>query len=57
LGKLLFLTHEWFDSMYEDVAERGLAFTAIGIVTSDPASVASGLSPANRLQSRVIVRS
>src|SRR5690242_18852108 len=47
------VAHGWFDSMYEDVAEQGIAFTAIGIVTSDPASVESVLSWANRLQSRV----
>jgi hypothetical protein len=35
------------------VAEQGVAFTAIGIVTSDPASVESVLSWANRLQGRV----
>jgi hypothetical protein len=44
---------EWFDTMYEDVAEQGIAFTAIGIVTSDPASVESVLSWASRLQDRV----
>jgi hypothetical protein len=47
------VAHEWFDSMYEDVAEQGITFTAIGIVTSDPASVESVLSWANRLQGRV----
>ena len=39
--------------MYEDVAEQGIGFTAIGIVTSDPASVESVLSWAARLQGRV----
>jgi hypothetical protein len=47
------VAHEWFDTMYEDVAEQGVAFTAIGTVTSDPASVESVLSWANRLQDRV----
>ena len=47
------VAHEWFDTMYEDVAEQGIAFTAIGIITSDPASVESVLSWANRLQDRV----
>jgi hypothetical protein len=37
------VAHEWFDTMYEDVAEQGIAFTAVGIVTSDPASVESVL--------------
>ncbi len=47
------VAHEWFDTMYEDVAEQGIVFTAIGVITSDPASVESVLSWANRLQDRV----
>jgi hypothetical protein len=47
------VTHEWFDSMFDDVAATGVAFTAIGIVTPDPASVESILSWAARLQDRV----
>ena len=47
------VTHEWFDSMFEDVAATGVAFTAIGIVTPDPASVESILNWAARLQDRV----
>jgi len=47
------VTHEWFDSMFEDVTATGVAFTAIGIVTPDPASVESILSWAARLQDRV----
>lgn len=43
----------WFDSMFEDVAATGVRFTAIGIVTPDPASVESVLAWANRLQDRV----
>lgn len=43
----------WFDSMYEDVAATGVRFTALGIVTPDPASVESVLAWANRLQDRV----
>jgi MinD-like ATPase involved in chromosome partitioning or flagellar assembly len=43
----------WFDSMYEDVAATGIRFTAVGIVTPDPASVESVLTWANRLQDRV----
>jgi MinD-like ATPase involved in chromosome partitioning or flagellar assembly len=42
----------WFDSMYESVADL-LAFTAIGVVTSDPASVESLLNWAAQLQDRV----
>jgi MinD-like ATPase involved in chromosome partitioning or flagellar assembly len=43
----------WFDAMYEDVAATGVRFTAVGIVTPDPASVESVLAWANRLQDRV----
>ncbi len=43
----------WFDSMYEDVAATGVRFTAVGIVTPDPASVESVLAWASRLQDRV----
>ena len=44
---------DWFESVYEDVAATGVRFTAIGVVTSDPASVESILAWANRLQDRV----
>jgi MinD-like ATPase involved in chromosome partitioning or flagellar assembly len=47
------VTHQWFDSMFEDVTAIGVGFTAIGIVTPDPASVESVLSWAARLQDRV----
>jgi len=47
------VTYEWFDRMYPDVAESGVAFTAIGVVTADPASVESVLAWAARLQDRV----
>jgi MinD-like ATPase involved in chromosome partitioning or flagellar assembly len=47
------ITYEWFDRMYPDVAECGIAFTAIGVVTADPASVESVLSWAAHLQNRV----
>jgi MinD-like ATPase involved in chromosome partitioning or flagellar assembly len=43
---------DWFDAMYEDVAATGARFTAVGIVTPDPASVESVLAWANRLQER-----
>ena len=43
----------WFEAMYPDLAEQGILFTAIGVVTSDPASVESVLSWAARLQNRV----
>jgi MinD-like ATPase involved in chromosome partitioning or flagellar assembly len=44
---------DWFDSMYEDVAAIGVRFTAMGVVTPDPASVESVLAWANGLQDRV----
>ena len=47
------VTHDWFDRMYPDVAEAGMVFTAIGVVTDDPASVESVLAWAARLQNRV----
>ena len=46
------VTYDWFDKMYPDVAEAGIVFTAIGIVTSDPASVESVLAWAAQLQRR-----
>lgn len=47
------VTHEWFDSMHGAVAELGVSFTAIGIITDDPASVDSLLSWGAALQDRV----
>jgi hypothetical protein len=47
------VTSVWFDDMYGPVAKRGVVFTAIGLVTSDPASVESVLTWADRLQERV----
>jgi MinD-like ATPase involved in chromosome partitioning or flagellar assembly len=44
---------DWFESMYDDVAETGVGFTAVGVVTPDPASVESLLAWASRLQERV----
>jgi hypothetical protein len=47
------VTYDWFDKMYPDVADAGIVFTTIGVVTSDPASVESVLAWAARLQNRV----
>ena len=47
------VTYDWFERMYPDVLESGIGFTAIGVVTADPASVESVLTWASRLQSRV----
>ena len=44
---------DWFESMYEDVAAMGVRFTAVGVVTPDPASVESVLAWASQLQDRV----
>lgn len=43
----------WFDSMYESVSDLGISFTAVGLVTDDPASVDGLLSWAAALQHRV----
>ncbi|SEG63342.1 MinD-like ATPase involved in chromosome partitioning or flagellar assembly [Bryocella elongata] len=44
---------DWFEAMHEDVAALGVSFTALGVVTPDPASVESVLAWASRLQDRV----
>jgi MinD-like ATPase involved in chromosome partitioning or flagellar assembly len=46
------VTYDWFDKMYPDVSDAGIVFTAIGVVTSDPASVESILAWAAKLQNR-----
>lgn len=47
------VTYDWFERMYPDVMDAGIVFTAIGIVTADPASVESVLAWAAQLQNRV----
>jgi hypothetical protein len=47
------VAHAWFDQTYASVAQRGIVFTAVGVITSDPASVESVLTWAGRLQRRV----
>jgi MinD-like ATPase involved in chromosome partitioning or flagellar assembly len=47
------VTYDWFEKMYPDVSAAGIVFTAIGIITADPASVESVLAWAARLQDRV----
>jgi MinD-like ATPase involved in chromosome partitioning or flagellar assembly len=44
---------EWFEAMAESVCELGVAFTAIGVVTPDPASIESVCAWADALQHRV----
>jgi hypothetical protein len=47
------VAHQWFDSMHAQANDSGVAFTAIGLVTPDPASVSSILAWGNFLQDRV----
>lgn len=47
------ITHDWFHKMYPDVHAAGVVFTAVGVVTSDPASVESVVNWAAALQHRV----
>jgi hypothetical protein len=44
---------EWFEAMAKSVCAMGVAFTAIGLVTPDPASVESVCAWADTLQDRV----
>jgi MinD-like ATPase involved in chromosome partitioning or flagellar assembly len=45
--------YPWFDRMHESARELGVAFTAIGVITPDAASVQSVLNWAQALQGRV----
>jgi MinD-like ATPase involved in chromosome partitioning or flagellar assembly len=47
------VAQKWFDSMYDSAREIGIVFTAVGVITPDPASVESVLSWAASLQDRV----
>ena len=47
------ITHQWFQFMKEDFSALGLTFTAVGVVTPDPASVESVLTWAANLQDHV----
>ena len=44
--------YAWFDDMFEGAKELGVAFTTIGLVTPDPATVDSVLKWAGALQNR-----
>jgi MinD-like ATPase involved in chromosome partitioning or flagellar assembly len=46
------VAYAWFNAMYEGARELGIAFTAIGLVTPDPATVDSVLKWADALQGR-----
>jgi hypothetical protein len=47
------VAYDWFEGMYPDVADAGIVFTAIGVVTADPASVERVLAWAAKLQGKV----
>jgi len=47
------VSHRWFDSMHEQAKSNGVTFTAIGLVTPDPASVSSILAWGKFLRDRV----
>jgi len=47
------VTTKWFNTMYPQVAEAGIVFTAIGVITEDSAAVEGLLQWASQLQSRV----
>ena len=44
---------DWFDAMHQDVSSLGVVFTAIAVITPDPASIQSLLAWASRLHHRV----
>ena len=44
---------DWFDTMYPEIDPLGITFTAIGVITPDPASVQSLLTWASRLHDSV----
>ena len=44
---------DWFDTMHPEVAPLNIAFTAIGVITPDPASVQSLLAWSSSLRDRV----
>jgi MinD-like ATPase involved in chromosome partitioning or flagellar assembly len=47
------VTHQWFQFMKDDFLQLGIAFTAVGVVTPDPASVESVLTWASNLEGHV----
>lgn len=46
-------TFDWFNKMAEEMAELGVKFTAVGLITGDPGSVVSVLQWADQLQDKV----
>lgn len=47
------VTHQWFQFMKDDFSALGITFTAVGVVTPDPASVESVLTWGANLQDHV----
>jgi MinD-like ATPase involved in chromosome partitioning or flagellar assembly len=47
------VTYKWFQFMKDDFAQLGISFTAVGVITPDPASVESVLTWASNLEDRV----
>src|SRR5947208_4067758 len=47
------ITYDWFDKMYPDVADAGIVFTTIGVLTMDPGSVGKVVAWAGRHKDRV----
>jgi len=47
------VTHQWFQFMKDDFFQLGISFTAVGVITPDPASVESVLTWASNLEDRV----
>ena len=48
-----YVTHQWFQFMKDDFTQLGIAFTVVGVVTPDPASVESVLTWASNLEDHV----
>lgn len=47
------ITFQWFDEMFDAVKDLGVRFTAVGLITEDPGSIASVLEWASYLKDRV----
>ena len=47
------VAHQWFQFMKDDFSQLGIDFTAVGVVTPDPASVESVLTWASNLEDHV----
>ena len=47
------VTYQWFQFMKDDFSQLGISFTAVGVITPDPASVESVLTWASNLEDRV----